>query len=518
MKWKLFSNHWKLENEEQKNFKTKNHHIIAPIKDELNAFNEETIKLLAQAIVNVLNKDKIFEIKMLIANDGSHKLLANFEKKMVNVISFQCGKLYTYEKNLPVSEAFLKFTNDAADAFLISIYLHKYNHHNKYAISFFNKDNEPINHKFIKKILEEYKNLQFEDIKEFIDEYQKLNFNKILKEYTDFILQKNFTKNPNHLLKIGVINSSLQNTFVKRILGKNDIAYTVLKNKNKEEKPHLLKFSWWHYSNLKNVEYIIKFSYDFKKLYLYKRNYHKKLCLQYELIDISDLISNYLAFINNYHININKNFQPIKNLYTSYFIKQQNIEEIADKLQLNLKIDWIFNPNKIIDQNSLYFDEEYNVFLSNSKKYGYDAFAFLSVIVDMLNYYQTQEMKYDDICEQNLVFQKQFLVSEFKYYCDFKNLSDFETKLFVQDKIGQLKVNSIENITNYFKNDNEKYIAKFNFAKNEWMSIVYDFKNENLIFIIHETNKTKGNIAKKIKNFMYKFTKKYHKPLIDFKF
>ncbi|SYV89943.1 Uncharacterised protein, partial [Metamycoplasma alkalescens] len=137
-------------------------------------------------------------------------------------------------------------------------------------------------------------------------------------------------------------------------------------------------------------------------------------------------------------------------------------------MQLNIKIDWVFNPNKIIDQNSLYFDEEYNVFLSNSKKYGYDAFAFLSVIVDMLNYYQTQEMKYDDICEQNLVFQKQFLVSEFKYYCDFKNLSDFETKLFVQDKIGQLKVNSIENITNYFKNDNEKYIAKFNFAKNEW--------------------------------------------------
>ncbi|CRH46110.1 Uncharacterised protein [Mycoplasmopsis arginini] len=49
------------------------------------------------------------------------------------------------------------------------------------------------------------------------------------------------------------------------------------------------------------------------------------------------------------------------------------------------------------------------------------------------------------------------------------------------------------------------------------MAIKYNFKYKQLIFVIQENRKTKGNVAKKINRFMTKFTLKYNKPLIEFK-
>ncbi|PZW01453.1 hypothetical protein [Metamycoplasma auris] len=501
----------------KKIFSIKDNHIIAEINDKFNAFNETTIKRLAQSIINVLNKEKKIDLKIFIANDGSNKNLISFEKSIGDVMAFQNGQVYNFEGHTPISLAFLKFVNFSTDSFLISIYLHKYNLKNKYAISIYNKDNEAVSPKFLELVLNEYQSIQNKEINTVQNERKLLDFDKLLKEYSQIILSRNYTKNANHLLKIGIINSSLQNTFVKRILGKNDIAYQVLKPKLKEDKPKTIKFLAFSYHKLKNIEYIIKFSFDYQKLFLYKRNYDKSLYLQYDLIDISDLISLYLMFINNHNIIPNDSFVPIQDIYCSHLIKEENITNLCSQLSLRLKANWITPIEQITSNNALYFDEEHNVYLYSKEKLGLDGFSFLSIIVDMLNYYKTQAMKYNDIYDQIKNLSKPLIVSEFQFDCDPKNISDFETKLFVQDKIGQIKVSSIENISSYQKNKNQKYIAKFNFLQNEWVSIKYDFINERLIFNVQENKKTKGNLSKKIRNYMSKFVSKYNKPLISFK-
>ncbi|ENY68720.1 Hypothetical protein MAU_5180 [Metamycoplasma auris 15026] len=501
----------------KKIFQIKDNHIIGEINDKFNSFNEMTIKRIAQSIINILNKEKKHEIRIFIGNDGSNKNLKIFEKNIGDVIAFQYGQVYNFENHLPISEAFLKFVNHSTDAFLISIYLHKYNLKNKYALSIYNKKNEAVSTKFLELVLDEYQAIKNTPIEMIQNEVKLLDFDKLLKEYSEMILARNFTNNANHLLKIGIINTSLQNTFVKRILGKNDIAYLVLKPKNKEDKPKKIKFSAFSYHKLKNVEYIIKFSYDFKRLYLYKRNYNKYLYFQYDLIDISDLISFYLMFIHNHNIIQNEKFIPIQDIYTSHLIKEDNLSHLCSQLNLRLITNWITPIDQIQSNNALYFDEESNFYLDNKKNSGFDCFSFLSIIVDMLNYYKTQAMKYSDIYDQIKNLSKPLKISEFQFDCDLKNLNDFETKLFVQDKIGQIKVSAIENISNHWKNKDQKYIAKFHFLENEWLSIKYDFINEKLVFNVQENKKTKGNLAKKIKNFMAKFVAKYHKPLISFK-
>ncbi|CRH46111.1 Uncharacterised protein [Chlamydia trachomatis] len=293
-----------------------------------------------------------------------------------------------------------------------------------------------------------------------------LDFQKILKEYTDFLLNKNFTNNANHLLKIGVINSPLQNSFVKKILGKNDIAYTILKNSFKTDKPQFLKYSLLNYSLLKNIEYIFKFSYDYQKVYLYKRNKNKKYFFYYELVDMTDLVSNYLSFINNYE-STNNQFSEIKNVVCSHLTKKENIINIASRYKINLNFSWNFDSKKYPKSNLLFFDEDYQIYLDNNKNIKYDGFMFLNILIDMLNYYETQEMKYEDICKRNLDKSHELLINYFSFDCAEENLINFETKLYMQTLIAQIKISSIENVKENFKNIDEKYVAKFNFEPRE---------------------------------------------------
>ncbi|BAP39756.1 hypothetical protein [Metamycoplasma canadense] len=513
MKNKLFPEYLKnISQKETEFFEYKNNHILGKIGPNFNCFNEVTIELLSYAIVNIL-KSKNLDIKLLIANDGLSKYASFFEKKIANIISYYTQKIYCFKNHTPVSEAFFKYTNLITESFGMIIYFHKFSEDNKFAISFFNKNNDPLSEEIIKEIIKEYKKININDNKNTTNDLNFLNFDKLLKEYTDFLIKKNFTKDANHLLNIGIIYSSLQNTFIKKILGKNDIAYKVFKKNFKKDKPLLINFSFFYFKSLKNIDYIIKFSYDYKKLYLYKRNYSKKTSLCFELVDITDLICNYLSFTNTI-LNTNRNFSPIKKIYSNNLVKKEYILSIASYFKLDFQINWLFRPNLINDENSIYFDEENNVYLFNSKKIGYDAFSFFTVLIDMLNYYKTQGMKYEDICSQNLSFIDQLKITEFEIHCIKENVINFETKLFIQDNISLIKVNSIENVKEYYKNEFQKYIAKFNFEQSEWMSIKYDFKNEKLIFLVCETKKTNGNLAKKIKKYMKKFTKKYNKPLI----
>lgn len=517
MKVKLFAIF--LDNISNKNnslFNLRNNSVIGQIKEGFNNFNEVTIKLLAFSINKVLLNNTKSPIKILIANDGSHKYLSYFEKELLNLINQEQILTYSYEKNEPVSKAFLAFTNSITEAFTIIIYVHKYDEKNNFAISFFNKNVEPLNFELVKLFLKEYQNISIDMIKDKNNLNPNLDFQKILKEYTDFLLNKNFTNNANHLLKIGVINSPLQNSFVKKILGKNDIAYTILKNSFKTDKPQFLKYSLLNYSLLKNIEYIFKFSYDYQKVYLYKRNKNKKYFFYYELVDMTDLVSNYLSFINNYE-STNNQFSEIKNVVCSHLTKKENIINIASRYKINLNFSWNFDSKKYPKSNLLFFDEDYQIYLDNNKNIKYDGFMFLNILIDMLNYYETQEMKYEDICKRNLDKSHELLINYFSFDCAEENLINFETKLYMQTLIAQIKISSIENVKENFKNIDEKYVAKFNFEPREWMAIKYNFKYKQLIFVIQENRKTKGNVAKKINRFMTKFTLKYNKPLIEFK-
>ncbi|MGX9340279.1 hypothetical protein ACWXVM_03040 [Mycoplasma sp. 2261] len=514
MKLKLFPNFYESTNNKiNSNFVSRNNHIIAKIKAGYDNFNEVTIKLLGFAIKNVLSNVSKDKKSILIANDGSHKFLAFFENELIDKINGDHIDSYGYEKNEPVSRAFCSFTNSVSEAFVVIIYLHKYDNNN-FAISLYGKNNEPLNHKIIEYILDEYTKVSIDLVKDSNTQMRNLNFRKILKEYTDFLLSKNFTKNANHILKIGVISSALQDSFVKKILGKNDIAYTVLKDTFKLDKPNYLKFSIFKLALLKNVDYIFKFSFDYEKVYLYRRNNKQKYFIQYDLVDISDLVINYLSFTNNY-TNTNNDFKNLKSIATSNLCKKENITNIANKYKINLGFSWKFDSKNIEKPDFMFFNEDYQVYFSNDKKIKYDAFLFFNILVDMLNYYQTQEMRYDDICDQNLDLSNKLIISEFVYDCHPSNVVDFETKLYMQDSIAQLKVSTIEDVRKNFKDSDTKYVAKFNFEQREWMAIKYDAKYEKLIFVIQEKNNTRGNIAKKIKKFMYKFTIKYDKPLIN---
>ncbi|AZZ65250.1 hypothetical protein DMC14_000295 [Metamycoplasma phocicerebrale] len=511
---KLFPN-FMLFLEEKNNIKfiIENNSIIAEIGTGFDKFNEITIKLISQALINFFKSKNLKFLKFLIANDGSNKYMPILEKNIANVISCQENKAYIFNKHEPIHEAFLKFSADLTDDFSISIFLRKYDKQ-KYALSFFNKNNDFVPNEVLKNVIEEYKKIEFSDVVEFDDEPEELDFKKVLNEYTKKVLQKNFTSGANHVLKIGVINTKLQNSFVKKILGKNDIAYTILNNRLKEDKPKKIKYSLVYLSVLKNIEYIFKFSYDYRKLYIYKRNYSKKITIEYELLDISDLVVNYLSFLNNY-VNTNQEFTELSKVFSSNFVKKENLSSVCTRYKLEYANKWIVNFKNIYPNNdAIYFDEAYHLLITNTKNYGYDAFVLLSVFVDMFNYYKTQDMHYNDIIDQNLDLISKLIITEFEYDCDTTNVSDFETKLFIQDSIAQIKVLSIEDIKNYYK-DNYKYIAKFNFNEKEWMGLKYDFKNKKIIFTIQETISTKGNMAKKIKKYMSRFTKKYVVPLLD---
>ncbi|MBN4089729.1 hypothetical protein OF364_02810 [Mycoplasma enhydrae] len=502
-----------LDQKENISFILKDNNIIGQIGSGFDKFNEITIKLIIQSMLNFLKAKNLEFFKFLIANDGSNKFMPLLENTMVDVICCQQNKAYVFEKNTPIHEGFLKYSLDLVKDFSFAIFIKKYDNNN-YALSFFSKSGEQLPNEILKNVMEIYKKINISDVTEFHDDPEELDFKKMLNEYSNYILQKNFTKNANHVLKIGILNTKLQNTFVKKILGKNDIAYTVIKKHLKENRPQKINFSIAHLSSLKNVEYILKFSYDYKKLYTYRRNFSKKLSIEYELLDISDLIVNYLSFLNSYS-KTNEDFVEIKKIYSSRFVKKENIESMASRYKLEYKSNWTIDYKNIYQNTGLlYFDEDYNVFLASNKNYGYDGFVLLSILVDMFNYYKTQEMRYVNISEQNLDLSSKIDINYFAYPCDASNIIDFETKLFIQDSIAQIKFSSIEDIRTQMKG-NYKYIAKFNFKDQEWLGIKYDIHQKMLIFIVQETKSTSGNLAKKIKKYMAKFTKKYALPLLN---
>ncbi|WP_330463674.1 hypothetical protein [Metamycoplasma gateae] len=516
MKTKLFSNY--LENWDSKEtqyFSVRHNSIIGKIGAGFNNFNEITILLLFEAFNNIFSKNKSISANILVANDGSNKYLSFFEKQIIQKISSKQIKVLAFEKNNPVTEAFLSFSNTLTESFLLTIYLHKFNDEDKYCISFFNKNNDPLSSEIINSIIEEYKEIRMESFKENTTPNQYINFNKLLNEYTNYLLINKFTNTSNHMLKIAIIDSPLQNTFIKKILGKNDVEYKVLKNNIRDEKPEQIKYSILFKNTLKNIEYLFKFSYDYKKLFLYRRDYSFKYSFVYKLIDISNLLCNYLSFINNY-VQTNEEFKQISNIYASHFVKKEYLINICSRYKINLDFSWKFENKKHTENNFLYFDESYNVYLKNNKKIKYDSFIFFNILIDMLNYYQTQGMKFEDINNQNVNESNKLIINEFELECHELNITDFETKLYIQDTIALLKISSIENIKDYYKNNNEKYIAKINFHKNEWMGIKYNFSNSKLVFLVQEKEKTKGNIAKKIKKFMQKFCLKYKTPLVNF--
>lgn len=99
MKVKLFANF--LDNISNKNnslFNLRNNSVIGQIKEGFNNFNEVTIKLLAFSINKVLLNNSKSPIKILIANDGSHKYLSYFEKELLNLINQEQILTYSYEK------------------------------------------------------------------------------------------------------------------------------------------------------------------------------------------------------------------------------------------------------------------------------------------------------------------------------------------------------------------------------------------------------------------------------------
>ncbi|WP_145960813.1 hypothetical protein [[Mycoplasma] phocae] len=472
-------------------------------------FNELTIKLWAQALADELKGQNL---KILIAHDGSNDNFSSYTNSISNIFKANKMQPFVFFKQAPISKNFIKFVLNKIDGINLVIYLSKYTYDNNYAISIFDGRGMPVAFKFLEKIVNRLDSTTLNDINEFEDEANFLDFNKLLNEYVAEIIKYNHTQSGNKLITIGIVLDNLSESFIKRIMGKNDIGYQFVKNKFLEDKPKVINLPLTSTAKFKNINYIFKFSYDFQKLYIYKKIRRFSFVPRYELIDINELIANYLIFINSIlkTNDLAKNIQAIK---STLFTKNNLFESIAKKYDLSYNVGFFYEGSQDSEIINLFFNENYEINLGFShSRYG-DAFLAASIFTDMFNYYETQHMKFDDIKNHNLIQIDDLLISNFSFVCDPKNLESFETKIFSQVTLNQIPVTKVDDLRENIFNK-EKYLAKIHFESNEWIGIKYSYELKRLLFVCQENKKTRGNLSQNLKKYFATTLRNYVKPII----
>ncbi|TPE58059.1 hypothetical protein FJO69_00415 [[Mycoplasma] falconis] len=476
-------------------------------------FNELTIKLITQTLINKI-KNNNQKINFLLAHDGSDKQLYQFVLDQAYVLSANNINVIIFDKNQPVHESFLKYSLIKTQNITICSYLSRFTYDGQYKLSFYTGSGQPVNTKILSTISQEISVLDPFSIKTFQNDLKKINYEILVSEYTNFLTQNNLTQSINKLLNIGIIRDETSINFVRKIMGKNDFGYTLIKKNNLPDQPNEIKLPNILIKKHKQINYLVKFSYDKKKLYVYAKKESKNLFTStFQLININDLILNYFVFANTVLIT-NKKYQPLKEIKYSIANDEVGFKNIAKKYEL--KINEVWNNKFFVSQqdNYLYLNENNEIYYSWLNYQSLDPYLTLTILSDMFNYYQTQELSFFEYAKKNLSYVLHNNISTFSYKCSFKNIESFETKIFNQKQLAGIDILQIEDLRDHVL-EKEKYIAKFWLNENEWILIKYNFEYKNLDFIVSETIKTNLNVATKLKKFFKKFLSKYSNPLLN---
>ncbi|TPR53373.1 hypothetical protein [Metamycoplasma neophronis] len=485
-----------------------NNYFIGSIGYGLNAINEISLQILAQALVNQLNNRNIKEnYNILLCHDGTSKDNVKFLDAMGHTFLAARMKVIKFANDEGITLPFLKHTLNKTKNIDIVFYISKYTIDNKYTIALFNREGKPFGTKILGTLAQACENINIHEIKEFIDVCARLDFAKLMNEYIESIYKHNYLLSGNKLIKIACIEDNLNHSFFKKIMGKNDFEYKIIKHNAKEEGAQFINISTRYLRELSNIKYLVKFSYDHKRVYFYSRIKSSILMPRFQLIDINLLIANFLVFTNNVICSNNK-FTKITSVKSTCATRSDLFNLLAKKYYLNYEETFTYTKQDLTEPSFLYFNEKYDVITSWNQGFGQDAYLTFSMIVNMLNYYETQSMKLDDINAYNLSQLNHNLLSSFSINCSLENLEPFETKLFAQSELNRLEISATEDLR-HINAEKERYIAKIYFEENEWLVIKYSFELKKLIFICQETKTTKGEFAKKFKRFFTKFLKNY---------
>ncbi|VEU78970.1 Uncharacterised protein [Metamycoplasma arthritidis] len=464
------------------------------------SFNEATIKLLSQAYVNLLYQSTpdLQERFVLVATDRKNPDSIAFLNYITSVLHANQIKVIRYDNDIAIIKPFLLFSMQKIKTLTGAIFLSQYSHSRQlFALSFFNSEGNNLNAKQMLNIAKEYDTIDALNIEVFLDTSIKLDNEKLLNEYIDEIVKFNFNIEGNKLLKLGIITNINTNIFTKKILGRNDISYRLIKNKTKEEFPQKLTYF------KKDLDFIVKFANDDKKVAFYQKD---KKCLfgTYKLVDINLLIACYITFIKT-NGPMNEDFRLPHALINSEATNTTLISEIAKKYEIANDVKTIYN---LVEQkklaNALYFDENSQIYFSNYNILEYDPVLSLSIFSDMLNYFKTQNQSIEDIFSIATQGLSVINFNKFTYPCLIENLESFETKIFAQDNIINLPITNVEDLRN-LENDKEKYLCKLVLGENEWLIIKFSKELARLVFFVHEIERTKNYLFKRLKRFFKLF-------------
>ncbi|WP_369086096.1 hypothetical protein AB5V95_01445 [Metamycoplasma spumans] len=483
-------------------------YFISSLGFGLNKINEISLIILAHNFAKVVKNNKP-NSKILLISDNNSNLINAFLDKMSHVFLAFNLEVIKMHNNEPISQSFLKYTMQKTQNIDFAIYISKYTYDNKYSIALYDNNGFTINPKIMQYLSRENDQIQIEDVKLFNDQCQVLNFEKLLNEYSDDIVNRNYLSKGNNLLKIGVINDNLTHSFFKKIVGKNDLQYKVINQKFPADKPYKISISKIKNPWINNINYLLKFSYDHKRVYFYSRIKSDLFSAKYKLIDINILIANYLIFINRIK-NTNLKFNKITSVRSTNATNANLISQITKKYNIDYSESFKMEDNDFNLDSLLFFNEENDVILSSYQTKLSDPYLITSLILNMLNYYQTQGMNLDDITSTNIGNFNCPVIKEFSIPCAIKNIQAFETKLFVQNYISSLEIKRLDDLR-HLSQEKEKCIAKI-FLENEdeWIFIKYSYELKKVIFICSENKNTDGEIFKKVKKYFSKFLKKYN--------
>ena len=139
----------------------------------------------------------------------------------------------------------------------------------------------------------------------------------------------------------------------------------------------------------------------------------------------------------------------------------------------------------------------------------------LSVFCDMLNYFSTQNKTLLEVFYELNKGNEKLIFNEFSFPISQVNLESFETKMNVQDdSIASLLVTEKVDLRKH-SDETTKYISKLNLSETEIILIKYSYEYSSIIVNVIETEKTRGNIYKRIKAFFKKFLRGYDTDLLQ---
>ena len=482
-------------------FRTKKNRFIGKFALGYNAFNDVTIKGLTKAYLSALliKQVAIGKFNILVCSDTNFPKKANYVDQIIQVLNAYGANALAFENNFAVTRQFLSFAAKKIEKLDGIIYLSKFDNLDNFSIEFLDREGNLIKDELFKEVEKIYNKINIFDVKTFVDKPQFFNVNMLLEEYANFVLDFNYNKIGNRILKLGIIGDKTILPFTKKILGWNDIFYEFIDIKKNKNQNFIDKNVFMFHS----YDFVIKFSYDYERIYLYEKcNNH--FIKKYKLVNSYKLFAVLLTYLNSLH-STNESFKEIKNLFISPIINTKICEKICEKNSINYYPTLTNNDDlKKLSENSAYFSENYKLYFENKLINIPDSMISLSIIADMLNYYKTQNNNLSTIYENLAKTTEEFILNEVHIAVDESNLEAFETKLFSQKEIAGFIPNKVVDLRN-FEDINEKYIAHFVVNETTSIFVKYAYEFNKIIIYVNEVNKSKHLIFKKIKRFFKDF-------------